>query len=96
MLETGSYTKENRRISRAIRLTFAIRRKLTARVLNLFLDYALSSGSEAHGRISAFLPKVHSWITLCDFSCFVLLVLLGCFYVLLFIWHLLISKKLYD
>ncbi|CAO2817627.1 unnamed protein product [Amaranthus hypochondriacus] len=57
LLETGSYTKENRRISRAIRLTFAIRRKLTARVLNLFLDYALSSGSEAHGRISAFLPK---------------------------------------
>ncbi|XP_057533081.1 probable 26S proteasome non-ATPase regulatory subunit 3 [Amaranthus tricolor] len=57
LLETGSYTKETRRISRAIRLTFAIRRKLTARVLNCFVDYALSPGSEAHGKITAFLPK---------------------------------------
>lgn len=58
LLETGSYTKEARRISRAIRLTFAVRRKLTARVLHFFLDYALTPGSEAHGKISAFLPKV--------------------------------------
>lgn len=59
MLETGSYTKETRRISRAIRLTFVIRHKLTSRVLHLFLDYALVPGSEAHGKISAFLPKVY-------------------------------------
>ena len=58
LIESGSYTKEARRISRAVRLTFGIRRKLNARVLSLFLDYALVPGSEAHTKLSGFLPKV--------------------------------------
>lgn len=57
LIESGSYTKETRRISRAVRLTFGIRRKLNARVLSLFLDCALVPGSEAHTKLSGFLPK---------------------------------------
>ncbi|OMO75482.1 hypothetical protein COLO4_26099 [Corchorus olitorius] len=57
LIETGSYTKEVRRILRAIRLTFGLRRKLTASVLSSFLDFALQPGSEPHARLSSFLPK---------------------------------------
>ncbi|GAB2285993.1 hypothetical protein Dimus_020416 [Dionaea muscipula] len=46
LIETGSYTKEVRRIARAVRLTFALRRKLTAHVLLSFLDFVLVPGSE--------------------------------------------------
>lgn len=59
LIETGSYTKEVRRIGRAVRLTISLRRKLTASVLSAFLDFALVPGSEAHTRLSVYLPKVH-------------------------------------
>lgn len=58
LIETGSFTKEVRRIVRAVRLTFGLRRKLTASPLSAFLDFALQPGSEAHARLSSFLPKV--------------------------------------
>ncbi|GAB4828373.1 hypothetical protein Ancab_035371 [Ancistrocladus abbreviatus] len=57
LIETGSYTKEIRRIARAVRLTFALRRKLTASVLSGFLDFVLVPGSEAHGKLSTYVPK---------------------------------------
>ena len=57
LIETGSYSKEVRRIARAVRLTIALRRKLTASVISSFLDYVLTTGSEAHARLSAYLPK---------------------------------------
>ncbi|XVF70267.1 hypothetical protein PTKIN_Ptkin11bG0147400 [Pterospermum kingtungense] len=57
LIETGSYTKEARRMIRAVRLTFGLRRKLTAPLLFTFLDFALQPGSEAHTRLSSFLPK---------------------------------------
>lgn len=61
-IEAASYTKEVRRIARAVRLTIQLRRKLTAPLLSAFLDYALLPGSEAHARLSAYLPKVYKWI----------------------------------
>ncbi|XP_022769231.1 probable 26S proteasome non-ATPase regulatory subunit 3 isoform X1 [Durio zibethinus] len=57
LIETGSHTKEVRRIVRAVRLTFGLRRKLTAPLLSAFLDFALQPGSESHARLSSFLPK---------------------------------------
>ncbi|KAL5185818.1 putative 26S proteasome non-ATPase regulatory subunit 3 [Glycine soja] len=57
IIETGSYSKEVRRIARALRLTFALRRKLTAPVLSSFLDYVLPPASEPHTRLSSFLPN---------------------------------------
>ena len=59
LIETGSYTKEVRRIARAVRLTIALRQKLTASVLSSFLDYVLASGSEAYTKLSVYLPKVN-------------------------------------
>lgn len=58
-IEAASYTKEVRRIARAVRLTIQLRHKLTAPLLSAFLDYALLPGSEAHARLSAYLPKVY-------------------------------------
>ncbi|XWS24527.1 hypothetical protein CRYUN_Cryun28dG0110600 [Craigia yunnanensis] len=57
LIESGSYTKEVRLIVRAVRLTFGLRRQLTAPLLSAFLDFALQPGSEAHSRLSSFLPK---------------------------------------
>ncbi|XP_074279117.1 putative 26S proteasome non-ATPase regulatory subunit 3 [Silene latifolia] len=57
LLETGSLSKETRRISRAVRLTFTVRHKLTARVLSLFLDHALVSGSDTLAKLTGYLPK---------------------------------------
>ncbi|CAH8252936.1 unnamed protein product [Arabidopsis lyrata] len=57
LIDTGSYTKEVRRIARAVRLTIGLRRKLTGSVLSSFLDFALVPGSEAHSRLSSFVPK---------------------------------------
>lgn len=57
MIDTGSYTKEVRRIARAVRLTIGLRRKLTSSVLTSFLDFALVPGSEPHSRLSSFTPK---------------------------------------
>lgn len=59
LIETGSYSKEVRRIARAVRLTIALRRKLTASIISSFLDHVLAPGSEAHVKLSAYLPKVN-------------------------------------
>ncbi|XP_022752815.1 26S proteasome non-ATPase regulatory subunit 3 homolog A-like [Durio zibethinus] len=57
LIDSGSYTKEVRCIVRAVRLTFGLRWKLTAPLLSAFLDFARQPGSEAHARLSSFLPK---------------------------------------
>ncbi|MED6210133.1 hypothetical protein PIB30_061334, partial [Stylosanthes scabra] len=57
LIETGSYSKEVRRIARAVRLTIALRRKLTSSVISSFLDHVLTTGSEAHAKLSAYIPK---------------------------------------
>nr|VDD37294.1 unnamed protein product [Brassica oleracea] len=57
LIDTGSYTKEVRRIARAVRLTIGLRRKLTSSVLTSFLDFALVPGSEPHSRLSSFTAK---------------------------------------
>ncbi|GKV23991.1 hypothetical protein SLEP1_g33653 [Rubroshorea leprosula] len=57
LIETGAYAREVRRIVRAVRLTMALRRKLKASVLSAFLNFALPPGSEAHNRLSSYLPK---------------------------------------
>jgi 26S proteasome regulatory subunit N3 len=59
LIETGSYTKEVRRVARALRLTKSLRRKLTVPVLSAFLDFALAPGSQAHAQLSVYLPKVN-------------------------------------
>jgi len=57
IIESGSYSKEVRRIARALRLTFALRRKLTAPLLSSFLDYVLVPASELHAKLSSYLPS---------------------------------------
>ncbi|KAK8518677.1 hypothetical protein V6N13_018044 [Hibiscus sabdariffa] len=57
LVETAAYDREIRRILRAVRLTMALRRKLKSSVLSAFLSFALSPGSEAHTRLSSYLPK---------------------------------------
>ncbi|MFS8016239.1 hypothetical protein Hanom_Chr15g01366171 [Helianthus anomalus] len=64
LIETGAYAREVRRILRAVRLTIALRRKLKASVISSFLGFALAPGSEAHQRLSSYLPKV-------SFSCLI-------------------------
>lgn len=58
LIETGAYAKEVRRIVRAVRLTIMLRRKLKAATLSGFLNFALAPGSEAHSKLSSYLPKV--------------------------------------
>ncbi|VFQ72321.1 unnamed protein product [Cuscuta campestris] len=57
LIETGAYSREVRRIVKAVRLTMALRKKLKASTLFAFLNFALAPGSEAHARLSSFLPK---------------------------------------
>lgn len=59
LIGTGAYSKEVRHISRAVRFTIAMRRKLKASVLSAFIDFALVPGSEAHSRLSSYIPKVN-------------------------------------
>lgn len=58
VIEAGSLSKEVRRISRAIRLTIALRRRLAARDVAAFLAFALPPSSDAFARLSALVPKV--------------------------------------
>lgn len=53
IIETGSNLKEVRKISRAVRLTMALRSKLTAPVLSSFLDHVLPP----HSTLSSYLPN---------------------------------------
>ncbi|PKA60400.1 putative 26S proteasome non-ATPase regulatory subunit 3 [Apostasia shenzhenica] len=57
LIETGAYAKEVRRIVRAVRLTIMLRRKLKAATALAFINFALVQGSEAHAKLSAYLPK---------------------------------------
>ncbi|KAL0454064.1 UNVERIFIED_CONTAM: putative 26S proteasome non-ATPase regulatory subunit [Sesamum latifolium] len=57
LIETGAYTREVRRIVRAIRWTIQLRKKLNASVLSAFLNFSLVPGSEVHSRLSSFVPK---------------------------------------
>ncbi|XP_078448250.1 putative 26S proteasome non-ATPase regulatory subunit 3 [Wolffia australiana] len=57
LIETGAYTKEIRRIVRAVRLTIVLRRKLTSRVVAALLNHALVPGSEVLSRLTSYLPK---------------------------------------
>uniref|UniRef100_A0A0A9E8A6 Uncharacterized protein n=1 Tax=Arundo donax TaxID=35708 RepID=A0A0A9E8A6_ARUDO len=63
VIEAGSLSKEVRRISRAVRLTIALRRRLAARDVAAFLAFALPPSSDAFARLSALVPKV---FLLCD------------------------------
>jgi 26S proteasome regulatory subunit N3 len=58
VIEAGSLSKEVRRISRAVRLTVALRRRLAARDVSTFLAFALPASSEAYARLTALVPKV--------------------------------------
>ncbi|XP_073026595.1 probable 26S proteasome non-ATPase regulatory subunit 3 [Primulina eburnea] len=57
LVETGAYTREVRRIARAIRSTIQLRKNLTTSVLSAFLIFVLVPGSEVHSRLSSYLPK---------------------------------------
>ncbi|KAK2452224.1 putative 26S proteasome non-ATPase regulatory subunit [Trifolium repens] len=57
IIETGSNSKEVRRISRAVRLTMALRPKLTTPVLSSFIDHVLPPASDSHSRLSSYLPN---------------------------------------
>ncbi|XP_075487403.1 putative 26S proteasome non-ATPase regulatory subunit 3 [Primulina tabacum] len=57
LVETGAYTREVRRIARAIRSTIQLRKSLTTSVLSAFLIFVLVPGSEVHSRLSSYLPK---------------------------------------
>ncbi|CAH9100928.1 unnamed protein product [Cuscuta europaea] len=57
LIETGAYSREVRRISRAVRSTVALREKLNASTLSAFLNFILAPGSDVHTRLSSYLPK---------------------------------------
>ncbi|KAJ1290633.1 hypothetical protein BS78_02G259600 [Paspalum vaginatum] len=57
VIEAGSFSKEVRRISRAVRLTIALRRLLAAQDIAAFLDFALPQSSDAFSVLSDLLPK---------------------------------------
>jgi 26S proteasome regulatory subunit N3 len=57
VIEAGSLSKEVRRISRAVRLTVALRRRLAARDVSAFLAFALPPSSEAYTRLTSLVPK---------------------------------------
>ncbi|VAI08845.1 unnamed protein product [Triticum turgidum subsp. durum] len=57
VIEAGSLSKEVRRISRAVRLTVALRRRLAARDVSAFLAFALPASSDAYARLTPLLPK---------------------------------------
>ncbi|XP_044958121.1 probable 26S proteasome non-ATPase regulatory subunit 3 [Hordeum vulgare subsp. vulgare] len=58
VIEAGSLSKEVRRISRAVRRTVALRRRLAARDVSAFLAFALPASSDAYSRLTPLLPKV--------------------------------------
>ncbi|KAJ3692821.1 hypothetical protein LUZ60_011916 [Juncus effusus] len=57
LIETGAYAKEVRRISRAVRLTIVLRRKLTGGAVSSFLANVLPANSEGFTRLSSYVPK---------------------------------------
>lgn len=58
LIETGAYTREVRRIVRAIRWTIQLRKKLNVSVLTAFLNSVFVPGSEVHSRLASYIPKV--------------------------------------
>ncbi|CAA0827722.1 26S proteasome non-ATPase regulatory subunit 3 homolog A [Striga hermonthica] len=57
LIEVGAYTREVRRIVRAIRWTIQLRKKLKASSISAFLNFSLVPGSEAHSRLSSYVPQ---------------------------------------
>ncbi|KAJ4783744.1 26S proteasome non-ATPase regulatory subunit 3 [Rhynchospora pubera] len=57
LIETGAYTKEVRRISRAVRLTIVLRRQLTNGLISGFFSRVLPVNSEAYKRLSSYVSK---------------------------------------
>ncbi|GER42348.1 26S proteasome non-ATPase regulatory subunit [Striga asiatica] len=57
LIEVGAYTREVRRIVRAIRWTIQLRKKLKASSISAFLNFALVPGSEVHSRLSSYVPQ---------------------------------------
>jgi hypothetical protein len=81
LIEAGSLSKEVRRISRAVRLTVALRRLLAARDVAAFLAFALPPSSEAFARLSALVPKVlllWNWTSLSVLTTPVKVLISGC------------------
>ena len=70
LIETGAYTREVRRITRAIRWTIQIRKKLNVSVLSAFLNSAFAPGSEVHSRLASYIPKVSQTCWLISSTCF--------------------------
>lgn len=69
LIETGAYTREVRRIVRAIRWTIQLRKKLTASAVHAFLSSVLLPGSEVQTRLSSYVPKVSMpdiWLKFCN------------------------------
>jgi hypothetical protein len=74
LIETGAYTKEVRRISRAVRLTIVLRRQLSYGLVSGFLSRVLPVNSDAYKRLVSYVPKVRFCFVAFSFGflCFVL------------------------
>ncbi|KAL7588286.1 hypothetical protein Lser_V15G40139 [Lactuca serriola] len=57
LIEGGAYTGKVRWILRAVSITIALRWRLKVCVIYPFLNFALTTGSEAHSRLISSLPK---------------------------------------
>ncbi|XP_073045809.1 probable 26S proteasome non-ATPase regulatory subunit 3 [Primulina eburnea] len=57
LIETGAFSREVRRVVRAVRCTIQLRKKLNDSVLSAFLNYVLVPGSEANSRLSSYITK---------------------------------------
>ncbi|KAK3120573.1 hypothetical protein QOZ80_9AG0690130 [Eleusine coracana subsp. coracana] len=57
VIEAGSLSNDVRRISRAVRLTIALRGHLIPQDVSMFLSFALPASSDAYSCLSALLPK---------------------------------------
>ncbi|CAA0807728.1 26S proteasome non-ATPase regulatory subunit 3 homolog A [Striga hermonthica] len=57
LIEVGAYTREVRRIVRAIRWTIQLRKKLQASQISAFLKFSFVPGSEVHSRLSSYVPQ---------------------------------------
>nr|KAJ0189879.1 hypothetical protein LSAT_V11C800438890 [Lactuca sativa] len=57
LIEGGAYTGKVRWILRAVSITIVLRWRLKVSVIYPFLNFALTTGSEAHSRLISFFPK---------------------------------------
>lgn len=64
LIEGGAYTGKVRWILRAVSITIVLRWRLKVSVIYPFLNFALTTGSEAHSRLISFFPKVGYFLAL--------------------------------